>query len=343
MLGPLRRSRATTAPQPTYACTLDLSKQLGDQRREALALQRLGVVAEEQGQYRQAREYYGQSLAIHRARGNRPSEGGVLNNLGVVHRDESDYDVAREVLAQALAIARELSNPRLIAIVNSNLGDVARDLGDYDAALDHYQEALALRDEHGNRHGGLLQPGRPGCRCILLATTRPRASIAMRARRGPRSRSARSRRLRSPTWATRCWRSSSPRTQRWCMPKRCASARRWASPAARSTRRLAWRGPGLRWATQPVRLIPAEAYVRQLAAGPPHGAEEPARIALTCYQTLAAVRDPRGAPVLRRASQDLQRRAERIADSAERAMFLERVQAHQALAYAAERQPLTQR
>jgi tetratricopeptide (TPR) repeat protein len=339
-LGTIEEEQADyPAAAATYARTLALSRQLGDQRREALALQRLGVVAEEQGQYQQARQRYAESLAIHRARGNRPSEGGVLNNLGVVHRDESDYDAARAALAQALAIAREMSNPRLVAIVSSNLGDVSRDLGDYDAALDHYQQAMALREEHGNRHGVCSNLADLGLLLHLIGDDEAAREYSQRALDEARALEIRSVEafalthlghallaLEQPEDAAAAYADALELRRALGQPSRALDAQAGLARARLTVGDTAGA------------LELAEAMLAQLAAGPPHGAEEPARIALSCYQALAAARDPRAAPLLRRASHELQARAARIADPAERANFLDRVQAHQALIYAAERQ-----
>ncbi len=101
-------------------------------------------LANDQGRYDEAAEYYAQALAIAREVGDRATEGMTLNNLGVLARDQGQYDEAAEYYAQSLAIKRELGDQLGVANTLYNLGELARDQGHLDSAREHFSQALGL-------------------------------------------------------------------------------------------------------------------------------------------------------------------------------------------------------
>lgn len=69
----------------------------------------------------------------------------ALNNLGRIARDEGNYAEARRLSEESLALRRELGDKWGITYALNNLGLVARDEGDYATARALYEESLALR------------------------------------------------------------------------------------------------------------------------------------------------------------------------------------------------------
>ena len=97
-----------------------------DQMAEAIHLNKRGIEAINQGQYREALNYFQQGLDIIREVGDRAGEGATLNNIGGVYRKQGLYEQALETHNRALVIARQIgSRPMEETILNNikNLPD----------------------------------------------------------------------------------------------------------------------------------------------------------------------------------------------------------------------------
>ncbi len=68
----------------------------------------------------------------------------ALNNLGEVVREQGNYSQAAEALEKSLALYHELGNKWGIALALGNLGDVALELGELERAKALYKESMAL-------------------------------------------------------------------------------------------------------------------------------------------------------------------------------------------------------
>ena len=65
----------------------------------------MGIVAQEMGEYDQARDFYQQSLAIKIEFKDRYSQALTYHNLGIVAQEMREYAQARDYYQQALARA----------------------------------------------------------------------------------------------------------------------------------------------------------------------------------------------------------------------------------------------
>ena len=117
----------------------------------AIALNNLGYLYEELGDYAAAKPYYVQALAIRKeVLGlKHPHTALSLSNMGYLLNLMGDYAGAKPYYEQALAIRKEVLGPKhpdTILTLN-NLGYLFEDMGDYAAAKPYYEQALALRKE----------------------------------------------------------------------------------------------------------------------------------------------------------------------------------------------------
>ncbi len=80
-----------------------------------------GVDAFNQGQHREALNYFQQALDIIREVGDRAGEGATLNNIGFVYDSQGLYDQALEAYQDALVIAREIGNRPLEETILKNI------------------------------------------------------------------------------------------------------------------------------------------------------------------------------------------------------------------------------
>ncbi len=173
---------------------MSLSRNIGDRRSEAQALDSLGAVAIQQHEFAEATSYHQQALGMRRTIGDRAGEGISLGNLARVTLEAGDYGraqkhltdslaiyqatgdrwneiiawndlanlyillgdlpTAQSCLQQGLALGREIGAVVLEAWVLSNLGLVARDRGELETAAEVLTEGLSLAHAHGDRYLG---------------------------------------------------------------------------------------------------------------------------------------------------------------------------------------------
>jgi tetratricopeptide (TPR) repeat protein len=128
------------------------ARRAGNRREEAGALNRLGVVNEDQGRLDAAIACYQQGLEIWRELGDRQGEAKVLNNLGIAYQDQGQLEEAIACYRQALAIfeeAGERSRYRLGGLL-TNLGETYRRQGRLDQAMACVEQGLAIEQEIGD-------------------------------------------------------------------------------------------------------------------------------------------------------------------------------------------------
>jgi tetratricopeptide (TPR) repeat protein len=123
-----------------------------DPRVRGIALQNLGSIYAQSGQPRAAARAFRESLGnFHRA-GYTRGELMALNNLGRLAIDTGDYDDARELLERALPLAREIEEAEAAAMASLNLGWVLCHDGGLDRAQDLAMAALGYFAGCENRY-----------------------------------------------------------------------------------------------------------------------------------------------------------------------------------------------
>lgn len=133
--------------------SLALRRAVGSQEGVADALNNLGIVAFRQGDYETAQQLYEECLAIDRASGNREWMGYSLGNLGLVYHHRGLAEQAEEAFSQGLALFREFGNRREEAFSLHNLGMSAYVRGELALARSRYEASLAIKEELGDKWG----------------------------------------------------------------------------------------------------------------------------------------------------------------------------------------------
>jgi predicted ATPase len=134
-----------------HGTALELSRNLGDRRLEALATKDLGVVELERAHFGEAHELFDQALEMARDIGDQVCEAEALNNLGVLARFEDDWATSRIRVEEALDLFTKLDDRQGIARGLMNLGTAHRGLSMFDEAIDLYKKSLKAWDEVGGR------------------------------------------------------------------------------------------------------------------------------------------------------------------------------------------------
>jgi tetratricopeptide (TPR) repeat protein len=130
---------------------LAAARQAGDRRREALALDDLGVVLTRSGKAAQAVAPLEEALAITRQLGDRALEGEMLGHLGMAVVGLGPPARAFELLEKSLAYAREAGDRFAEKAALERLGHACSAARDPARALYFYGQALALARQAGDR------------------------------------------------------------------------------------------------------------------------------------------------------------------------------------------------
>jgi DNA-binding SARP family transcriptional activator/tetratricopeptide (TPR) repeat protein len=174
------------AADPNVRRALDLFRQLGDRANEAVVLNGLSAMLENQerypealavaldalrmlkaaghwwtqanlengvgwlyahlGQYEQAVTHCQRSLGLHRESGNRGGTADTLDSLGFIYLHRGDLTQAKAYYRQAIDAYREIGAPFGEGNSLSGLGDVLVGEGDYDGARDAFLTAASILD-----------------------------------------------------------------------------------------------------------------------------------------------------------------------------------------------------
>jgi DNA-binding CsgD family transcriptional regulator/tetratricopeptide (TPR) repeat protein len=148
--------------QSDYAATgtlaeegLSTSRELGQtgQRGVAKALDILGEMATETGDYATALSLLAEALTIYRTLDDRRGIADMLMQLGWAAMRSGDYPRADALLNECLPLLQELGESALLGLVLSGLGELALRQGQYEQAVKLLEESLAVRRELGERWG----------------------------------------------------------------------------------------------------------------------------------------------------------------------------------------------
>ncbi len=112
-----------------------------------------GCLAEDLGEFAQARQHYSDALRLWENSGEKRHLPDAYIALGSICSSQGDYLAAADWFEKALALSRQLGERRIISVALSNLGSVAWSLGNYEQAKGFQLEALDIRRQLGNRAG----------------------------------------------------------------------------------------------------------------------------------------------------------------------------------------------
>jgi signal transduction histidine kinase/CheY-like chemotaxis protein len=114
----------------------------GQPRGQAMALQNIGTIYQDAGDYAKVLQYYAQSAETY------PGDPGLQisahNNIGRALQLQKKYPQAAVELEKARKIAREMESPQLEARILTNLASVELEAGRLDVAQRHLDEGLQI-------------------------------------------------------------------------------------------------------------------------------------------------------------------------------------------------------
>jgi non-specific serine/threonine protein kinase len=132
---------------------LEMSRQTSDREGTAMALQVLGSVARERGEYERAVARHQESLALWRELEDKRGIARSLNLLGFAAWLHGDFRETRECCETALSLFREQGDKEGVVWALLNLAHIAHYAGEGARAAELGGEALALSREVGFKEG----------------------------------------------------------------------------------------------------------------------------------------------------------------------------------------------
>jgi predicted ATPase len=271
---------------------LRTSRKTGDRRRESKIVGNLGNVLAYAGDHFAARDYYDRSLHLAHEVGDRVQEIITLNNLGLTATSLGNLDKGRTYLEESLRLARQAGYPLGESIALTNLSLVLHWLGDNVAAEKHSRQGLTIAHDIGAGTSQLNALTNLGHALLCLGRLDEAADACQQA-----------------VTLGHEWGEHGIATESLAGLAQACLAR---GDLARAQAHV-------------------EDILRYIDANTLQGADDAARVYLTCFETLQANRDARARRVLDTAHALLQERAARISDEATRRSFLENVPSHRAL------------
>ena len=133
--------------------SLELARELEDERGVAVSLNALAVNARDRGDLAASRALFEESLTRWRELSDLMAVARSLSNLANVTKLQGDYALARSLYEECSSIFRKLGDRTGMAWSLDYQGDVARAQGDAAAARSLYEEGLGIFRELGDRWG----------------------------------------------------------------------------------------------------------------------------------------------------------------------------------------------
>jgi ATP/maltotriose-dependent transcriptional regulator MalT len=150
-LGVLAQSEGRWAEaRPMFEAAIGHFREIGHLLGVAWTLRNLGILAQVEGDYGRAATLFEESLPILREIGDAPGIARVLGSLGLLARLRGDRDGARTLLEESLSLVREAGDKRGMTMTLVALGSLARLRADWDTARQLLEESLDLAREDGD-------------------------------------------------------------------------------------------------------------------------------------------------------------------------------------------------
>ncbi|RNL78143.1 transcriptional regulator [Sinomicrobium pectinilyticum] len=126
--------------------SLELFRQINDQRGIAFVNENIGSIYEDLKQYDIAHKHFSRALAYFEGR-NDEAQISVLNNMGDMFRKTGNYTEALEYTSQALQLAMENNNLHQQKSAHQDLSEVYAEIKDYQKAYEHLTVYEAMYKE----------------------------------------------------------------------------------------------------------------------------------------------------------------------------------------------------
>jgi DNA-binding NarL/FixJ family response regulator len=150
-LGVLAQSEGRWAEaRPLFEAAIGHFREIDHRLGVAWTLRNLGILAQVEADYTRAASLFEESLPILREIGDSQGVARVLGSLGLLARLQGDRGQARTLLEESLRLVREAADKRGITMTLTALGSLARLQSDWASARQLLEESLELAREDGD-------------------------------------------------------------------------------------------------------------------------------------------------------------------------------------------------
>lgn len=132
---------------------VELAKDLRLEKQRASALNNIGLIYEEQGDYMKALQFYQISLEIKQKLGDKKGIAQTLNNIGILHYYLGNDTKVMEYFLESLQIKKELGDLKGVANSYNNIGLIYDEQDDKPMALEYYFKSLMLKKRLKDKKG----------------------------------------------------------------------------------------------------------------------------------------------------------------------------------------------
>lgn len=130
---------------------LEIAEELEDDRTVADAINWLGIICKDQGDYSLALQHHSRALELKRKLGDDIQLAAPLNSMGLTYFHMGKYQRAMDCFDQALEIQRRMEDPWGLPDTLNSIGMTLHRMGRTDQALEVYKEALDARKKSGGK------------------------------------------------------------------------------------------------------------------------------------------------------------------------------------------------
>ncbi|TVP54938.1 MAG: hypothetical protein EA351_12175 [Gemmatimonadales bacterium] len=136
-----------------YEHAVRIARETGQLEKAGVALNSLGVVAWESGDYETAHRHYVDAVACFEGTAHTASLGHALSSLGQTLRRLNRLDSARDALERAISLHRESGKAQLEGYALAALGDTLLEQDEPELAVQAFQDSLEIRRGIGDQTG----------------------------------------------------------------------------------------------------------------------------------------------------------------------------------------------
>jgi tetratricopeptide (TPR) repeat protein len=117
------------------------------------ALNNIGFIFMEQGEYNKALEYYEESINYSRLSGDKVGLATTINNMAIIYDDQGNIAMALEYYNKSLYLFDKIGNKRGSANAFNNLGLIYLGQKELESALNYFQKSASINLELDNKLG----------------------------------------------------------------------------------------------------------------------------------------------------------------------------------------------
>ncbi len=128
-------------------------EEIGDKKGVALSLNSFGNIYSDLGDYNKAIQYYTECQKISEEIHNKEGMASSFNNIGLIYYEQGNYAKSIVLYTKSLKISEEIGDKEGIAISLNNIGSIHREQGDYTKAIEYYSKSIKIEEELGNSYG----------------------------------------------------------------------------------------------------------------------------------------------------------------------------------------------